>query len=165
MKTTKAPRHCLCAGNSPVTGEFTAQRANNAEQFAICWRHHDQFTPMCYHIEPGWRISSSMTWESFAHIMAHTRFGIQSFPTDVFVQFNSKILQNKKVAHRWPSVILKACRIDKYYGKNEWYIQTRYTVWNTATLHSPMSLWGRSSSYIYQSNDVKTPDIKYLYTF
>ena len=27
----KAPRHCLCAGNSPVTDEFPAQMVSNAE--------------------------------------------------------------------------------------------------------------------------------------
>ena len=31
----------LCDGNSPVTGEFPAQSASNAENFAIWWRHHD----------------------------------------------------------------------------------------------------------------------------
>ena len=30
----------LCVGNSPVTGEFPAQRANNAENVSIRWRHH-----------------------------------------------------------------------------------------------------------------------------
>ena len=30
----------LCAGNSPVTGEFLAQRASNAENVSISWRHH-----------------------------------------------------------------------------------------------------------------------------
>ena len=30
----------LCAGNSPVTGEFPAQMASNAENVAIWWRHH-----------------------------------------------------------------------------------------------------------------------------
>ena len=30
----------LCAGNSPVTGEFPAQMASNAENVSICWRHH-----------------------------------------------------------------------------------------------------------------------------
>ena len=30
----------LCAGNSPVTGEFPAQRASNAENIFIAWRHH-----------------------------------------------------------------------------------------------------------------------------
>ena len=30
-----------CEGNSPVTGEFPAQRASNAENVSIWWRHHD----------------------------------------------------------------------------------------------------------------------------
>ena len=30
----------LCAGNSLVTGEFPAQRASNAENVSIWWRHH-----------------------------------------------------------------------------------------------------------------------------
>ena len=30
----------LCAGNSPITGEFPAQRAGNAENVSIWWRHH-----------------------------------------------------------------------------------------------------------------------------
>ena len=31
----------LCAGNSPVTGEFPAQRDSSAENVSIWWRHHD----------------------------------------------------------------------------------------------------------------------------
>ena len=31
----------LCAGNSPVTGEFPAQKASNAETVSIWWRHHN----------------------------------------------------------------------------------------------------------------------------
>ena len=27
--------------NSPVTGEFTAQRSSNAENVSIWWRHHE----------------------------------------------------------------------------------------------------------------------------
>ena len=30
----------LCAGNSPVTDEFPAQMASNAENVSIWWRHH-----------------------------------------------------------------------------------------------------------------------------
>ena len=30
----------LCAGNSPVTGEFPAQRASNVENVSIWWHHH-----------------------------------------------------------------------------------------------------------------------------
>ena len=38
-KTSKLRVTCLCAGNSPVTGEFLAQRASNAENISIWWRH------------------------------------------------------------------------------------------------------------------------------
>ena len=31
----------LYEGNSPVTGEFPVQRASNAENVSIWWRHHD----------------------------------------------------------------------------------------------------------------------------
>ena len=37
----KTPRHWLCEGNSPVTGEFPAQRTCSAEKVSIWWRHHD----------------------------------------------------------------------------------------------------------------------------
>ena len=30
----------LCEGNSPVTGEFPAQRASNVKTASIWWRHH-----------------------------------------------------------------------------------------------------------------------------
>ena len=36
----KAPRHWPLCRESPVTGEFPAQRANNAENVSIWWRHH-----------------------------------------------------------------------------------------------------------------------------
>ena len=39
-KTSKLRVIGLCAGNSPKTGEFPAQMANNAEYVSICWRHH-----------------------------------------------------------------------------------------------------------------------------
>ena len=37
----------LCEGNSPVTGELPAQKANNAESVSIWWRHHlSNYTPL-----------------------------------------------------------------------------------------------------------------------
>ena len=41
MKTSKLRVTGLCAGNSPVTGEFPAQRAISAENVSIWWRHHN----------------------------------------------------------------------------------------------------------------------------
>ena len=39
-KTAKLGVTDLCEGNSPVTGEFPAQVASNAENASIWWRHH-----------------------------------------------------------------------------------------------------------------------------
>ena len=40
-KTSKLRVTGLCGGNSRLTGEFPAQRASNAENVSIWWRHHD----------------------------------------------------------------------------------------------------------------------------
>ena len=34
----------LCVGKSPMTGEFPAQMASNAENVSIWWRHHDNLS-------------------------------------------------------------------------------------------------------------------------
>ena len=39
-KTSKLRVTGLCAGNSPLTCEFPAQKASNAENVSIWWRHH-----------------------------------------------------------------------------------------------------------------------------
>ena len=41
-ETLKPALLALCEGNSPVTSEFPAQRASNAETASIWWRHHTQ---------------------------------------------------------------------------------------------------------------------------
>ena len=41
-KTSKLPTTGLCAGNSPVTGEFPTQLASRAANVSIWWRHHLQ---------------------------------------------------------------------------------------------------------------------------
>ena len=40
-KTSKIRVTGLCVVNSPVIGEFPTQRASNAENVSIWWRHHD----------------------------------------------------------------------------------------------------------------------------
>ena len=44
-KTSKLRVTGLYVGNSPVTGEFPAQRASNAENVSIWRRHHDPIKP------------------------------------------------------------------------------------------------------------------------
>ena len=48
-KTSKLRVTGLCAGNSPLTGEFPAQRASNAENVSIWWRHRDKIAPYLAH--------------------------------------------------------------------------------------------------------------------
>ena len=50
-KTSKLRVTGLCEGNSPVTGEFPAQRASNTENVSIWWRHH----VMLESVVVGWR--------------------------------------------------------------------------------------------------------------
>ena len=40
-KTSKLRVTDLCPENSPGTGEFSVQKASNAENVSIWWRHHD----------------------------------------------------------------------------------------------------------------------------
>ena len=42
-ENTKDPRYWSLWRNSPVTGEFPAHRASNAENNFIWWRHHELF--------------------------------------------------------------------------------------------------------------------------
>ena len=41
-KTSKLRVTGLCVGNSPGTGEFSAQMASNEENVSIWWRHHEK---------------------------------------------------------------------------------------------------------------------------
>ena len=49
-----APRHWSRVGNLPVTGEFPAQKASNADDVSIWWRHHE---PLLY----------TMVWRRMGH--------------------------------------------------------------------------------------------------
>ena len=67
-KTLKLRGTGLCAGNSPETGEFLAQKAGNAENASIWWHHHVFLTsaqppppwiaPQLVHGEMFWKTSS-----------------------------------------------------------------------------------------------------------
>ena len=42
-ENVKAPRHWPLWGNSPVTGEFSAQKASSTENVSIWWRHRGHY--------------------------------------------------------------------------------------------------------------------------
>ena len=46
-KTSKLRVTGLCVGNSPVAGEFPTQKASNAQNVSIWWRHHEAYRQTC----------------------------------------------------------------------------------------------------------------------
>ena len=56
-KTSKLRVTGLCAGYSPVPGEFPAQMASNAENASISWLHHASW-PSCGDTGVWWRYFS-----------------------------------------------------------------------------------------------------------
>ena len=56
-KTSKLRVTGLCAGNSPGTGEFSAQMASHAENVSIWWRHHALWSLRIFneiHVQTFW---------------------------------------------------------------------------------------------------------------
>ena len=53
-----------CEGNSPLAGEFTSQRASNAGNVSIWWRHHANFKSfICRSLFGHWREAGRSSWE------------------------------------------------------------------------------------------------------
>ena len=64
-KTPKLRVTGHCAGNSPVTGEFPAQRASSVKNVSLWWRHH--FVVDIYSIVPDrapWKRTDLYRWFS-----------------------------------------------------------------------------------------------------
>ena len=68
-KTSKLRVTGLCAENSPVTGEFPAQWASNAENVSISWRHYAIFPSDYSFCAELWN-DSSLT-RSISQIVSH----------------------------------------------------------------------------------------------
>ena len=71
-KTSKRRVTGFCEGNSSVTGEFPTQRASNAENVSIWWRHHDMSMgmdtlPSTYVWQPAWK-STDINIEHYLYI-------------------------------------------------------------------------------------------------
>ena len=83
-KTSKLRVNGLFEGNSPVTGEFPAKRASNAENVSIWWRHHEK---RLLHILMKWKSSLSKSpWNSLKSS------GLKSLPWELFCAINLRNL-------------------------------------------------------------------------
>ena len=69
-KTSKLHVTGLCEGNSPVTGDFPAQRDSNAENVSIWWRHHAELLHCLMSVKQlRWvRVNNLMNWLRTLHI-------------------------------------------------------------------------------------------------
>ena len=67
-ETSKLRVTGLCEGNPPVTGGFLSQRANNADNVSVWWRHHEllwytgRYFPFLSHVR-HWH------WSNIAHAL------------------------------------------------------------------------------------------------
>ena len=78
-KTSKLRVTGLCVGNSPVTGEFPAQKACSAENVSIWWRHRSCHTLAVEHHAYIWQVSPQLSellecdWNNLTRIFARSR--------------------------------------------------------------------------------------------
>ena len=76
-KFIKTPRVTgLCEGNSPMTSGLHSQKASNAENVSIWWRHHGWWTgdkPLCEANDDQvhWRIYASLSPKVLRHVMIY----------------------------------------------------------------------------------------------
>ena len=77
QKTSKLRVTGLCEGNSPVTAEFPAQKASNAENVSIWWRHHewyDKCSPVPWETKPRSRSPVCFVFATIGHRFQRTIF-------------------------------------------------------------------------------------------
>ena len=73
-KTSKLRVTGLCAGNSPGTGEFSAQMASYAENVSIWWRHHEFWIVVGG--KSGWM---SSVWMGVIYVLFYVRYLVKLF--------------------------------------------------------------------------------------
>ena len=78
-KTSKLRVTGLCAGNSPVTGEFPTQRTSNAQNASIWWRNHVEHTLAGVTRQPLVTITSPVTTQSFYWLPLHWHMHVLLF--------------------------------------------------------------------------------------
>ena len=61
-KTSKVRATGLCAGNSPVTGEFPTQMSSNPENVSIWWRHRESQQNVTVCIVPRMKCARNCAW-------------------------------------------------------------------------------------------------------
>ena len=95
-KTSKLRVTGLCEGNSPVTGEFPAQRVSNAENVSIWWRHHG--SNAIRHWGQVVKASSLLTWHIVPELDLNRRGAPRIGPIPLQFWQNMPCLQTAQLA-------------------------------------------------------------------
>ena len=64
----------LCEGNSPVTSEFLAKKASNADNVSIGWRHHAGNIPLNRHVASDRKIDQNVWKQRQANVLTDHHF-------------------------------------------------------------------------------------------
>ena len=102
-KTSKLRVTGLFAGNSPGTGEFSAQMASNAENVSIWWRHHGKCLSSWSWCDPDW--SSETHWNEIYHSTI-CQYMFQLPYNSIFVakSHHDDVIKWKHFPRYWPFV-------------------------------------------------------------
>ena len=93
QKTSKLCVTGLCVRNSPVTGELSTQKASNAENASIWWRHHRTGTNYINISSPMFRESQlayipQLVWKKISMASYKMRYDIR------WTAYNTKMTKN-----------------------------------------------------------------------
>ena len=94
-KTSKLRVTGLCEGNSPVTGEFPAQMASNAENVFIWWRHHGIFEDHKSIIHPASSPYAQFYNFTISWLIHHVQWQIPYRSQLVTVTFNEVLIRER----------------------------------------------------------------------
>ena len=132
----------LCARNSPVTGEFPAQMASNAENVSIWWCHH-----ACMSVKQG---SSIILVAVFKTACIYTYFYAVTVPATKSEKANRKIHTSCNLCTKYGH-----CLPQHHKWKQYWYSLV-FWGWKISLINGYMLQWtGRSlvqSSVRHKSN-------------
>ena len=139
-KTSKLRATGLCEGNSPVIGGFPSQRASNAENVPIWWRHH--------FIHKVHAVSCFVT-DEFAHISFRfiSENGITIFQGTTKIEHHF-IVSTYHLLHRYDMIIFQSVKKLIRKAELESPACTQFSDWQTL-LHS-CYLWLICSSLSYK---------------
>ena len=138
-KTSKLRVTGLCAGNSPGTGEFPAQRASNAENVSIWWRHHayDLLLNTMYYYNMLFSVAS--IYRICIHCIVQ-RIWLGGRSNNLSARHWYRHMERLHIG--WPSAVVRPC-VGRIYPKSCWGIPGSCVgpISSTSTQCSCFAIW------------------------